>query len=158
MGAVSQKALVYFDTNPLMYAFEGSSAHSGRLQKLLAQLRSFEGAAVTSELTLAELLAPVARPGALPQPVRRRIYFDLLIWSKFFDLRPISRDVLLETTRLREVAKYKLPDAIHVVTAVQAGCRFVVSNDRDLGRLPNGIVSLLPDESGVATILTALGA
>jgi len=108
--------------------------------------------AITSELTLAEVLAPPDRKDALPLHVKRRLYLDLLVWSRFIDLKPVSRDVLYETADLRNVAKMKLPDAIHLVTAIQNKCRYFVSKDRRL-KIPRGMKLVPPDKNGIAQVL-----
>jgi hypothetical protein len=106
--------------------------------------------AVTSELTLAEVL-----PKA--DPIRRRNYLELILYSGLFDLHPVTRDVLIETGDYRRNAGLsrpdasephasmpKLPDAIHVVTAVRAGCGRMLSFDRAL-KLPEGMRRLTRD-------------
>jgi hypothetical protein len=45
----------------------------------------------------------------------------------------------------------KLPDAIHVVTAIRAGCTHVLSKDKL--RLPNGIRLVRPDDQGVSILI-----
>ena len=74
-----------------------------------------------------------------------------------FDLYPVTRDVLMETADYRGIAGVsspdaskpyasmpKLPDAIHVVTAVRAGCDRMLSFDRAL-KLPEGMRRLTRD-------------
>ena len=139
-----------------MYGFEGSPAVAEPVQTLLMELRARPGCGVTSELVLAELLAPVERQGALPVDVRRTLYLDLLVNGRIFSLRPVTRDILIDTARLRQGIRLKLPDAIHVVTAVQAGCRFFLSNDRDARQTPSGLTPVKPNAAGVRTILAEL--
>jgi predicted nucleic acid-binding protein len=105
--------------------------------------------AVTSELTLAEVLPRASAP-------RRRNYLDLLIWSRIFDLRPVSRDILIETAKYREAAGMpKLPDAIHVVTAISAGCKTILSADLRL-KLPDGYSAILPDPENLSRLIKEL--
>lgn len=89
--------------------------------------------AVISELTLAELLPPKwtngGRPVA-PSTAERRFYLNLIVWSGFFDLRPVSRTILIETADVRKHARVKLSDAIHIVTAMKARCAYFMSGDR----------------------------
>ncbi|CAJ0866881.1 hypothetical protein AMST5_01901 [freshwater sediment metagenome] len=146
--------LIYIDTNALITGFESPIEAAKPVQDLLLHLRERPGAAVTSELTLAELLAPVARPGSLPAPVKKRLYLNLLVWSHLFDLRPITREILLQTADLRSVSKVKLPDAIHTVTAIHAGCAYFLSNDNGV-RTPSGMSRIRADRSGVDNILSA---
>ena len=145
MTEARNSPFVYLDSNSFMYGVEGEPALARPLQDLFVALRSRLGAGVASELVLAELLAPVRRPGALPQNQRRRAYLSLLVWDQSFALRPVTRDVLLETADLRSTLRLKLPDAVHMVTAVQARCPFIMSNDGDLSRPPAGLSHVRPD-------------
>jgi predicted nucleic acid-binding protein len=135
---------VYFDANIFIYAVEGSDDIAGRLRTLFELLTRNPSLAVTSELTLAEVL-----PRA--NPTRRRNYLELILYSGLFDLHPVTRDILMETVDYRRIAGVsepsaskshapmpKLPDAIHVVTAIRAGCGRMLSFDRAL-KLPEGM-------------------
>jgi predicted nucleic acid-binding protein len=51
----------------------------------------------------------------------------------------VERTILIEAARLQARLVLRLPDAIHVATAVAAGCDVVLSNDRRL-RVPAGMV------------------
>ena len=148
--------LIYFDANAFMYGFEGAPTVAEPVQALLAELQRRPGCGVTSELVLAELLAPVEREGALPVEIRRTLYLNLLVAGRMFSLRPVTRDILIETASLRRSIRLKLPDAVHMVTAVQAGCRFFLSNDRDVRQTPPSLRAVKPDAAGVTTILAEL--
>jgi predicted nucleic acid-binding protein len=142
-GSASSK--LYFDANVFIYAVEGSDDIAGRLRTLFELLSSNLNLAVTSELTLAEVL-----PKA--DPIRRRTYLELILYSGLFNLYPVTRDILMETADYRRIAGVskpdasmpKLPDAIHVVTAVRAGCGRILSFDRAL-KLPEGMRRLTRD-------------
>jgi predicted nucleic acid-binding protein len=146
--------LVYIDTNVFIIAFESPLELATPVQKLLLGIREKLLSAVTSELTLAELLAPIVSPQALVPSQRRRLYLDLLTRSRLVELRPVTRDILIQTAELRETTPCKLPDAIHVTTAVQAKCGFFLSKDRRM-QVPPGMTQLGPDHSGVDRILAA---
>ena len=141
---------LYFDANVFIYAVEGSDDIAGTLRTLFELLSGRKNLAVTSELTLAEVLPK-------PDPIRRRNYLELIVYSGLFDLHPVTRDVLIETADYRRVAGLsksdisgsqagmpKLPDAIHVVTAVRAGCARMLSFDRKL-KLPEGMQRVTRD-------------
>jgi predicted nucleic acid-binding protein len=147
---------IYVDTNVFIIGFESADDHARAVRDFLSALRKWPGRAVTSELTLAELLAPVSRPRALPESERRRLYLDLLIWSGLIDLYPVSRDVLIEAADLRKVVRHKLPDAIHVVIAARAHCAHFLADDEGLTRLPRGMRRLRADRSGIDEALRAL--
>ena len=150
MTEKSVSSKLYFDANVFIYAVEGSDDIAGHLRALFELLSSNLNLAVTSELTLAEVL-----PKA--DPIRRRNYLELILYSGLFDLYPVTRDVLMETADYRRIAGVsrpdaskpyasmpKLPDAIHVVTAVRAGCGRMLSFDRAL-KLPDSMRRLTRD-------------
>jgi predicted nucleic acid-binding protein len=148
---------VYIDTNPFVYALEGPNDLASALKALFVRLKDCPGIGVTSELTLAEVL-----------PKRRvpdRDYLELLVWSKVFDLRPVSRDILYGTADYRRIASAKLPDgrvripklpdSIHVVTAIKSGCRVFLSSDSKI-KLPETIRFVRADIAGVASLVREL--
>jgi len=150
--------IVYVDANPFIYFIEGEEAAANRLRPFFELLRQRPGVATTSELTLAEVLAK-ARPDA------RRNYLNLIVWSKLFELQPITRDILIDTADYRRASQkarpdgakvmVKLPDAIHVVTAARSRCRMFLSADTGL-KLPADMIVLGPNESGFSTLTQAL--
>jgi predicted nucleic acid-binding protein len=144
---------VYIDANVFISAVEGIAEASAGPKRLLSVLRTRPGIAATSEITFAEVLAPPQRADALPLHVKRRAYLDLLLWSGFIKLIPISRDILIETADLRVVARLKLPDAIHIVSAIRTGCRYAVSNDEDFQKLPKNMTFIKPDENSIDALL-----
>ena len=144
--------LVYIDTNVLIIGFESSLETAKPVQELLLALREQPLSAVTSELTLAELLAPIFSPRALAPNERRRLYLDLLMWSNLIELKPVTRDILIETADLRQGTPCKLPDAIHVATAVHAKCGFFLSKDKRM-RLPAGMIQISPDRAGIDRLM-----
>ena len=154
---------LYIDTNVFARAFEASADLGGHVRDMLTRLRGQPGFAVTSELTLAELTAPINRPDAMPFEERKRLYFNLLVRSRFIDLQPVSRAVLIETSEFRRQAlskgrKPKLPDSIHVVTAMRSGCSYLMSNDAGMGPLPNSISAISSQTADVAAIMRELHA
>jgi predicted nucleic acid-binding protein len=148
-------AFVYIDANPFIYFIDGEEAVANRLKPFFELLREKPGLAMTSELTLAEVLAK-ARPDA------RRNYFNLIVWSNLFKLQPVTRDILINTADYRRVnekprpdgtrATVRLPDAIHVVTAIQSRCSAFLSADIGL-KLPDEMTAFRPNEAGIAELL-----
>lgn len=147
---------IYLETNFFIRAVEGTLEAAASPRKLIELLKRRVGIAVTSEITFAEVLAPPKRADALPLQIKRRAYLDLLLWSGFIELVPVSRSILMETADVRTVSPLKLPDAIHLVSAIQHRCGYFVSADRDFNRLPGGMVRLDPDHDGLSTLLEKL--
>lgn len=122
----------YVDANVLIEAVEGPG------EELLADLGTLIAngtRVVTSDLTLAEVLT---------RPVRERsveiiaIYEELLSGGDLVESIAIDRTVLRKSAETRAWLGGKLPDSIHVATAVLAGCSVIVSSDRRL-RMPAGL-------------------
>jgi predicted nucleic acid-binding protein len=140
---------LYLDANVFIYAIEGNADIADPLRQLFDLFRARRGIGVTSELTLAEVLPKAS-------DVQRRSYLNMIVWSQIFDLHPVSRDILIETAEYREYAGMpKLPDAIHVVTAIRAGCRRVLSADLRL-KLPEGYSVLSPAAESLTSLIREL--
>jgi predicted nucleic acid-binding protein len=145
--------LVYLDSNALIYAVEGVPGTAGPAKKLIAFLRDRRGSMFTSEIALAEVWAPSKRQGAWPLPAKKRAYLDLLLWSSAVTLVPVARNILIRTADLRKMMPLKLPDAVHLVSAIESNCRFFVTGDSDFKKMPSGIERVTPDEKGVESLL-----
>jgi predicted nucleic acid-binding protein len=140
---------IYLDSNVFIYALEGTPALAVLLEKLFDRFRLRPGLAVTSELSLAEVL-----PNATT--LQRRHYLNLIAWSHIFELAPVSRDILIETAAYRKAAGMpKLPDAIHVVTAIRSNCSMILSADVRL-RLPEGYSLVKPSPVNVSRLIQEL--
>ncbi|MFH1341642.1 MAG: type II toxin-antitoxin system VapC family toxin [Pseudomonadota bacterium] len=137
---------LYLDANVFIYAIEGNPDVAEPLLRLFDRFRAGHGVGVTSELTLAEVLPNRSS-------VQRRNYLDMIVWSRIFDLQPVSRDILIETAEYRKHAGMpKLPDAIHVVTAIRAECRTVLSADLRL-KLPAGYSVISPGVENLSRLI-----
>ena len=95
---------------------------------------------MTSELTLAELLV---KPLQLGRTDIADLYADLVRDSEHLSVMPIGRTILVDAARYRADLGVKLPDTIHVATAMAAGCDALLSNDRNL-KVPAGIELVRP--------------
>jgi predicted nucleic acid-binding protein len=153
----SPSSLICLDTNVFIKAVEGLDEAAAPAKTLIKALRhQRSGIAATSEITFAEVLAPPKRSDALPLHMKRRAYLDLLLWSGFVALIPVSRDILIETAALRAMGRFKLPDAVHLVSAVRARCRFFVSADRDFDKMPEGMERVNCDHDDLPRLLEGL--
>ena len=157
-GSRSALPLVYIDTCAFVAAFEADGDEGGLIRRLFAWLSEKPGSAVTSELTIAELLAPTARPNVMSIDERREVYLPLLENRQFIDFVPVTRAILIETVALRSAHPQKLPDAIHIATAAVELCGFFFSSDQDPRRVPQTLRWATPDDDGLNAIRSALDA
>src|SRR4051794_5420079 len=123
LGTILGRA-VYLDTNIFIYAVEGYEPEAAFLRELFAALERGRFAAVTSELTLAELLV---KPFELGREDVVSAYTDLLEPSGRLAVVPVDRAVLVKAARHRATLGMLMPDAIHVATAVGAGCEMFLT-------------------------------
>jgi predicted nucleic acid-binding protein len=148
---------VYLDSNVFIDFMEGEPGVAEIPRRLFEAAKGRADIFVTSEVTLAEALAPSKESGPVPSHIQRQ-YMHLIAWSRSVRLLPVSRAILYETADLRRYTRHKLVDAIHCVTAIRAGCRFLLSRDRDMSRLPMGVKYVNTDATSVAGLVEALRA
>jgi predicted nucleic acid-binding protein len=120
---------VYLDTNVFIYAVEAVAEYRAAVEALFTLLEESAVSAVTSELTLAEALA---KPLEVGRHDIAETYEAMLTPSPWLAVVPVECSILIEAAKLQAGLKLRLPDAIHVATAVATGCATVLSNDRRL--------------------------
>jgi predicted nucleic acid-binding protein len=130
---------IYLDTNALIDAVEGQKPH---LLTLLRRLKSRGAALLSSELSLAEVLA---KPFKENDEALIAIYDDMIRSGGLVSAIPVDRSVLRRSAELRRLGG-KLPDAIHVATALITGCKVILSSDKRLP-LPDGLKRLPTEEA-----------
>ncbi|WP_237154378.1 type II toxin-antitoxin system VapC family toxin [Oryzibacter oryziterrae] len=119
---------IYVDTNIFISAFEGALPKAEEIRRIMALLETPAFLPVTSELTIAELLVGPLMSG---NTVLADRYKAILGSPDELEVIGINRQVLERSAQIRARRQsLKLPDAIHVATAVQAGCRLFLSDDR----------------------------
>jgi predicted nucleic acid-binding protein len=146
MGRVSDElgAKVYLDTNIIIYALEGFAAFDDQIRALLQAMDDGEISAITSELTLAEVLV---KPIKDQDTTIQQLYRSFLTASPVLQMASIGRNILEEAAHLRATTKLKMPDAIHLATANLTGCDSFLSNDVLFKSVGTGSVKLLSDVS-----------
>ena len=117
---------VYLDTNIWIYALEGFPDFAQELATLFQAIDQGQLTAVTSELSLSEVLVKPIQNGNAAQ---QNIYKQAISSTSILQVVPVQRDVLIEAARLRETVNLKLPDAIHAATAIATQCSTFVTND-----------------------------
>ncbi len=133
MARLSLSGRVYLDTNIFIYALEGYPKFRAVLTTLFEALDRHDLSAVTSELTLAEVLV---KPFLDRHTERQAAYVHILQPSASLQVVSVSREVLVAAARLRAEVGLKLPDAIHAATAQLTGCEQFLTNDARFTHLP----------------------
>lgn len=129
------RAPVYLDANIFIYAAEEDSDRGEQARAWIGRVERGELVGVTSELTLAEALP---YPMVKAQTTLVEGYLNLLVDRPVLRLRSITRGLILTAARLRADLGLTTPDALHVATALDAGCEGFLTQDARL-RLPTGL-------------------
>jgi predicted nucleic acid-binding protein len=136
---------LYFDANALIRAAESDDEVAGVLRALLASEAS---AVVTSELTFAEVLVGPMKRRRADSGDLSAVKFIAGYEALFGDATavaavPVTVDILRAAATLRaERTALKLPDAIHLATAIRSGCAALVSDDDRLGAAASDHLSI----------------
>jgi predicted nucleic acid-binding protein len=121
----------YLDTNIMVYAIEGKNPWSDILRELFHAVDARTIHAFTSELTVAEVLAKPLQLGVIDLVAT---YEELLAPDSLVRVIPIDRPILRSAAELCGRMRIKLADAIHVATALQCACEFILTNDEQFGQ------------------------
>jgi predicted nucleic acid-binding protein len=140
MGALDRfrGQIVYLDANIIIYIVEGFPLFRAVLEEIIIALDTGLFEAVTSELTLAEVLV---QPFRTRDSVYETTYTTMLSGREALRVVPVEREMLIEAARIRAEHNTRLADAIHVATAQASGCSIFLTNDDRL-RAPAEITIL----------------
>lgn len=131
---------IYLDTNIWIYALEGFPAFVQDLTMLFQAIDQGTLTAVTSELSLAEVLVKPIQNQNTNQQV---IYKQAISSTQDLSVVPVGREVLITAAQLRATTSIKLPDAVHAATAIASQCSTFLTNDQRFQAVPGLQVVLL---------------
>lgn len=133
---------LYIETAPLIYYVEENPAYVAKLDAIIAPVEQGAIGAVTSVITLAEVLTQPLKQG---NARLEQEYRDILLHSAGFHLLPITAPIAELAARLRAHYNLRTPDALHVAAALDAGCDAFLTNDKDIRRVTDIPVWVLAD-------------
>lgn len=137
-----QGKVVALDTAPLIYFIEENSAFLPVVLPFFDALNRGQLRAVTSVLTIIEVLV---------QPLRKQNaqvaqhYREVLLNTEAIRVVPVSVGVAEGAARVRAIHGLRVPDAIQVATAIEAGAAAILTNDAAWPSLPEVQVLVLKD-------------
>jgi len=135
------KRLVFFDTAPIVYLLQDRQPWVPIVASAFGQFVAGGPRAVSSVLTLMEVLVKPFQEGRLDLV---RCYRERLGGADL-PLIPCGREEAEVGARIRAEHGFKAPDAIQLATAVRAGADGFVTNDRQLRRFRGIDVVVLAD-------------
>ena len=136
------KDRLYLDSNIFIYSAEKHTEFDKALRQLNRDIATGVIEAVTSELTLSEVLV---KPFADNDVAKIEIYKRSLRNGEALTITPVDRSVLIEAASVRAFNNLKLPDAIHFATALLNNCTHLLTNDDHFKSMKNHYkINILP--------------
>lgn len=133
---------LYVDSAPLIYYVEENLAYVDKMEHILYLVENTSFEAVSSVLTLSEVLVVPVRMGAhhLAQQYR-----SILMNREFCTLAPISAEIAIRAAAIRARYGLRTPDALHAAAAIKTECDAMLTNDRHFRRVEDLNVLLLDE-------------
>ncbi|OLE23642.1 MAG: hypothetical protein AUI36_33350, partial [Cyanobacteria bacterium 13_1_40CM_2_61_4] len=120
----------------------GYETHAAPIKALLQGLTDGEIIAVTSELTIAEVLVKPKRDANIKL---EEAYLRFLLPTKSLRNSAVSREILEAAAGIRATSPLRLPDAIHWATAMIENCDSFLTNDDGFKSVTDVKVVMLSD-------------
>jgi predicted nucleic acid-binding protein len=139
---LERHATIGIDTSPFIYYLEGDARYASTTVVLFTRIEAGQTKAVTSTITMLELLVRPMRDG------RATLVNDInALGSRYPNLEwaPTSLAIATRAAHLRAHHHLATPDAIQIATALESGATGFVTNDRQLLRVTELDVLVLDD-------------
>jgi predicted nucleic acid-binding protein len=143
LGSAVDGKIVALDSSPLIYYLEDHPSYSSVVDELFDAIQRGKASAVTSVISLLEVLVLPLRRGRkeLADKYRR-----LLLHTRGFTVVPVDERVSELAAGLRANHPWlRTPDALQVATALAQGADLVVTNDDRWKRFPDLPIIVLKD-------------
>lgn len=140
-GFLRRHRKIALDTSVFIYQFEANAKYLPLTDPIFASLESRDSPAVTSTVTMTELLVQPYRDSD-----RRRVRQFYALLSTYPNLEWIapSLEIADIAARLRALHRMRTPDALHAATAVHAQATGFITNDSVFQRV-EGFETLVLD-------------
>lgn len=139
---ITENSVLFFDTAPFIYLFEGDGAFSRQTRALLDEVFQAGAQITTSLITYIEINTVPAKAGDHRTQAKYRDYFTN---SEGVSVQSMNLSIAEETIHFRAQYNLKTPEAIQLATAKYCGADYVITNDRAWGRVSEVDVVLVSD-------------
>lgn len=123
INALSKYKIVGIDTNIFIYHFHDIDPYTKFTDKIFSGLAENKLRAITSLITLTELLSHEFSDSTLK--ALRESFFTV----PNLQVMDFDKNVALEAARIRREYKYRLPDAVQLATAMYGKAQVFITND-----------------------------
>lgn len=137
---LSKHRRIALDSSIFIYFLEQNAAYVELAEEVFEWLEGAENSAVTSTLTMAEVLV---YPYRLSNQKLVDQYYSLL--SQFPNLEWVAPELRVAdgAARIRTIHRLRTPDALQIATAIESGATAFLTNDSELSRVSEIEVVLL---------------
>ncbi|MDZ4769586.1 MAG: PIN domain-containing protein [Chloroflexota bacterium] len=136
--------LVGFDTSPFIYFVERNPLFAPKIRSVFTVIETQKMKIVTSAVSVTETLM---KPFADGDNHLAEIYRELLLRNSIVNTIAVSTDIAERAAQLRARYRLKMPDALHIATAIESGCDAFLTNDTVFKRVDGVRVLILDDPS-----------
>ena len=123
---------LYIETASFIYYVEDHSKYSDKMERIFGEIDQLQIEIMTSVITLTETLTIPLRTG---DKTVEQAYRMLLQATQNITLMPITVRTAERAANLRAQYNLRTPDALHVASAIEAGCDGFLTNDLTLRRI-----------------------
>lgn len=117
---------VYLDTNVFVYFLDRNPDYFPVVEPIIAAIESGLIIGYTGDAAIAETLVKPYQTGNLALAASFKAFFRT---EDFLSIQPHDAETFDLAAQLRSRRGLKFIDALHYATAIQAGCKFFVTND-----------------------------
>lgn len=140
--ALKNVQLIGIETAPFIYFVEQHPTYIDRVRTIFRQVNNGTPQAITSVITLTEVLVMPIQTGHTQY---QQEYRDMLLNTANITTQPVSAPIAERAAHLRARYRLRTPDALHIATALVAGCDAFLTNDLALKRVTEIQVLALDD-------------
>ena len=133
---------ICIDTAPMIYFIEEHAKYREIIRPVFVEIDSGNIEAITSTITLLEVLVHPLRTG---NEARAEKYREILLSSESLTTFEIFHEVSEMASRLRAKYSMKTPDAIQIAVGTLYGASKFLTNDPDLRRVSEIEILLVDD-------------
>jgi len=131
---------LYIETAPLIYYVEANPTYVTKMDAIIEAVEQTSIEAVSSVIILTEVLS---QPIKLGNTKLEQEYRNILLHSGGFELLPVTAQIAESAAELRARYNLRTPDALHVATAIAAGCDALLTNDAGVRRVAEITILIL---------------
>ncbi|MFH1625929.1 MAG: PIN domain-containing protein [Pseudomonadota bacterium] len=133
---------ICLDTAPIIYFIEEHETYRNIVRPVFVEIDSGNIEAITSTITLLEVLVHPLRTGNEPLAEK---YREILLFSAGLITFEISHEISEMASRLRAKYSIRTPDAIQIAVGIQQGAATFLTNDPNLRKVSEIKILILDD-------------